>query len=340
MYNIAVFASGSGTNAENIVRTFHDGSLLRVSIVLTDHADAGVRARMDALGVPSEYVTPAVWRNEPQKVVDMLRQRDIDLVVLAGFMRLVSPEIVNAYPDRIINIHPALLPAYGGKGMWGHHVHEAVIAAGETESGVTVHYVDAQYDHGAILMQQRVEVTPDDTPATLEAKIHQAEYDLFPRAIVAALHKIPPHNEASGISLAKTPSAPPPPLPEQQKPKSVDSQWAEVLHMDYDPQRELPAEQHTETATSTPPATPEQPPMPPTYLVLSILATLLCCFIPGVVAIIFSSRISNLYFQGQYEAAERASRQTQLWIIISFCLGVLSATLYVPMLLVRGAIGM
>lgn len=354
MYNIAIFASGSGTNAENIVKTFHDGTLLRVQVVLTDHADAGVCARMERLGVPVEYVPPGVWKNEPEEVVALLRRRNIDMVVLAGFMRLVSPVIVDAFPHRILNLHPALLPAYGGKGMWGHHVHEAVIANGESESGVTVHYVDAEYDHGEILMQQVVSVTPDDTPETLEAKIHQAEYELFPRAIAEALNRMtpPPLDGDTSEHKAKPAAVPPAFPPEVPAERSVDSQWAEVLHMDFDPAmaKERPPH-HSSRENATPPRTPgadnptaqrpaELPPMPPTYLVLSILATILCCFVPGVIAIIFSSRISNLYYQGDYAGAERASRQTQIWIIVSFCLGVLSATLYLPMLLIRGAAGL
>ena len=138
MYKIAIFASGSGTNAENIIKTFHGGNLLRVVKVYTDVADAGVIERLRPYGVETEYVEPRVWRQDPGLVVDALRAEGVDLVVLAGFMRLVDKRIVEAFPRRILNLHPALLPAYGGKGMYGHHVHEAVIAAGEKKSGVTV----------------------------------------------------------------------------------------------------------------------------------------------------------------------------------------------------------
>lgn len=353
MHNIAILASGSGTNAENIVRTFNQGTLLRVVLVITDQPDAGVIQRMAALGVPTQYIPGPVWRKNPEEVVQCLRSHNVDFVVLAGFMRLIAPQIVEAYPNRILNIHPALLPAYGGKGMYGHHVHEAVIAAGETESGVTVHYVDTQYDHGNILMQERVEIIPEDTPATLEEKIHRVEYSLYPRAIAEALRRldnmtpppIPPApntppdpniGEPTEVAPEKcTPAQPPTPTPPAM---SADQQWAEALHIPYTPQ--------PEGLTPPPPIPPTQPaaapqptpdtarePMPNNWFVLAIIATLVCCFVPGVIAIIYSSRVSNLYYQGDIEGARRASSRAELWIIISFCLGVLSATLYLPMML-------
>ncbi len=344
MYNIAILASGSGTNAENIAKTFNQGMLLRVRLVLTDHADAGVIERMRPLGVETRYVEPAVWRNEPQQVVDMLNAQGIDLVVLAGFMRFVSPVIVDAFPQRIINIHPALLPAYGGKGMWGHHVHEAVIAAGEKQSGVTVHYVDDKYDHGEILMQDTVEVTPEDTPETLEQKIHRVEYSLYPRAIVEAIRRLG-ENEGSKEEAAA-----------EAKP-SVDEMWAETLKVDYDPatavtpppipqpsaSQAVPPNAGTVPPTAQrqtpPPATAAVEPMPQSYLAAAIIVTLLCCFIPGVLAIVFSSRVSSKYYAGDIEGARRASRLAQIWIIVSFCLGVLSTTLYLPYMIVASAFG-
>lgn len=190
MHNIVILASGSGTNAENIIKRFQGGDLLETSLVITDHADAGVVERVRPYGVESIYIPGKEWRENPGKIVGILQARNPSLIILAGFMRLVAKEIVDAFPGRILNLHPALLPAYGGKGMWGHHVHEAVIAAGEKESGVTVHYIDENYDRGRILMQEHVDIEPGETPATLEAKIHQAEYRLYPRAIEEALRRI------------------------------------------------------------------------------------------------------------------------------------------------------
>lgn len=374
MFSLAILASGSGTNAENIVRTFQDGSLLRVKLIITDHEDAGVIERMKPFGIKTIYIPGKVWRQEPQNIADILRAHGIDLVVLAGFMRLVAQPIVEAFPHRIINIHPALLPAYGGKGMWGHHVHEAVIAAGEKRSGVTVHYVDTQYDHGQIIMQDYVDIFPEDTAETLEAKIHQVEYSLYPRAIVEVLRRLtpPPMPSKGPIDLEKhEPAAPvPPPLPDNapeasvdeeqpreevvidtetpaEQPRDIDEQWADALQIkNYSPATPPPLPAHPEPTYSPNAAAPgnggEAPtePMPDNYFVLSIVVTLLCCFIPGIIAVLFSSRVSNLYYQGNIEASRRASRNAQIWIIVSFCLGVLSATLYLPYLIVANALGL
>jgi phosphoribosylglycinamide formyltransferase-1 len=181
--HIAILASGSGTNAENIIRRFATSTEAEVSLVISNKSDAMALTRAERLGVETLYVSNDDFARQPQKVIDALRSRNIDLVVLAGFMRKIHDEIVAAYPGRILNIHPSLLPAYGGKGMWGHHVHEAVIAAGEKRSGATVHLVSEQIDGGAIVMQGEVEVTANDTAQTLEAKVHAVEYELYPRAI-------------------------------------------------------------------------------------------------------------------------------------------------------------
>lgn len=363
MYNIAILASGSGTNAENIVRTFNQGSLLRVVLVITDQPDAGVAARMEPFGIPVKYIPGPVWRKEPQQIVALLRENDIDLVVLAGFMRLIAAPIVEAFPGRILNIHPALLPAYGGKGMYGHHVHEAVIAAGEKQSGVTVHYVDEHYDHGTIVLQETVDITPDDTPATLEQKIHTLEYSIYPRAIVKALDNLnmmtpPPVPDVEPVTVqhpaeeqtvnlnvedvepskVENVGAPvPPPAPPAPPANDVNTLWAEALHMPYTPPQ-TPQGVPTQTpppAFNTPQATalPAEP-MPRNWFLLSVLVTILCCFIPGILAIIYSTRVSNLYYKGDIEGSRRASRNAEIWIIVSFCLGVLSATLYMPMTIV------
>jgi phosphoribosylglycinamide formyltransferase-1 len=191
--NIAIFASGNGSNAENIIRAFQNSSMVNVELVVSNKPEAFVLSRAQRLGVDTLYISNQDFRENPQQVIAMLQQRDIQLVVLAGFMIKIHDEIVAAYPNRILNIHPSLLPAYGGKGMWGHHVHEAVIAARETESGATVHFVSEHIDAGAIVMQGRVEVTPQDTPETLEAKVHAVEYDIYPRAILQVL------NDCSGV---------------------------------------------------------------------------------------------------------------------------------------------
>lgn len=325
MTNIAIFASGSGTNAENIARIFNEGSRIRVALVVTNRRNAGVIARMEGLGVPVEYVPNSVWDNEPEKVVALMRDRGIDLIVLAGFMHFVSPVIVEAYRGRILNIHPSLLPAYGGKGMYGHYVHEAVVAAGEKESGVTVHYVTEEMDKGEIVMQERVEVTADDTPETLEAKIHPVEYSLYPRAIVKAVERI----ESEGQQL--------PPEP----PATVEQEWAEVLHLNYDPSKaEVPPPVPTPKPAQAPvaqapaqPASPADEPMPPAWLLWSVLATLFCCTAAGIVAIVYSSQVSSRYWRGDIEGARRASRRAEAWIIASVVVGVALNAFWLPLML-------
>lgn len=334
MIKIAVFASGSGTNAENIARLFNEGNRIRVSLVVTNRRNAGVIARMKPLGVETVYEPNSVWDTNPQAIVDLLRSSGIDLIVLAGFMHYVSPVIINAFPGRVINIHPSLLPAYGGKGMWGHHVHEAVIAAGEKRSGVTVHYVTEEVDGGEIIMQQEVEITPADTAATLEAKIHPIEYELYPRAIARVCERL---ESTQATGRPTPPEVPVPPEPTQEE------AWAQTLKVEFDSEEadrrrheaEKRAEEAARRAQTAMPPQPQRnedvPPMPPTNLVWSVLVTLFCC-VAGIVAIVFSTMVSSRYYAGDYEGAVRASRRSEIWIVVSFVLGVLINTLLMPIM--------
>lgn len=193
MMNIAVFASGSGTNAENMMTRFRSSDTARVALVLSDHTDAFVLTRAARFGVPAATFSAKEFRQDiwsgtgtvsglftsgeaiPKTLSGLLERFDIHIIVLAGFLLKVPPYLLDRYPRRVLNIHPALLPAYGGKGMHGMHVHEAVITAGEKESGITIHLCDEQYDHGTILHQSRCTITPEDTPESLAAKIHLLE---------------------------------------------------------------------------------------------------------------------------------------------------------------------
>lgn len=180
---IAVFASGNGSNAENIIRYFRGTDRgAEVALVVTNKADAGVIGRAGRLGVDCRVMTAAEIRDQ-QTLVPLLESYGIDLIVLAGFLLMVPQFLISRYPDRIINIHPALLPKFGGKGMYGRHVHEAVVAAGERESGITVHFVSEKYDEGRIIAQVSTAVSPSDTAADLETKIHRLEQENFPRII-------------------------------------------------------------------------------------------------------------------------------------------------------------
>ena len=182
MKNLVIFASGSGSNAENIIRYFATKPDFCVKKIYCNVPGAYVLERARQLQVPACVFTREEFRN-PDKLLRRLQDEGTDFIVLAGFLWLVPPCITAAYPNRIVNIHPALLPAYGGKGMYGHHVHEAVLAAGEQQSGITIHYVNDRYDSGDIIFQATCPVLPDDTPNTLAARVHELEYRHFPRVI-------------------------------------------------------------------------------------------------------------------------------------------------------------
>ena len=188
MKKIAIFASGSGSNAENIINYFKNDTENVVKIVFCNKPDAYVLERAKRLSVPT-FVFGREEFSHSDLVLNELKRLDIDLIVLAGFLWKVPDAIINAYPDRVINIHPALLPSYGGKGMYGMKVHEAVIAAGEKESGITIHHVNNHYDEGAIIFQAKCEIVPGDTPETLATKVHALEYEYFPRVIKELLEK-------------------------------------------------------------------------------------------------------------------------------------------------------
>lgn len=189
MKNIAVFASGSGTNAENLIRYFERSDTARVTLLLSNKPEAYALIRARKLGVPARVFGRDDFYGS-DRVLEKLREARIDYVVLAGFLWLVPPAIVDAYRGRIVNIHPALLPGYGGKGMYGGRVHEAVIAAGERESGITIHRVNEVFDSGDTLFQARVAVEPGDTPESLAAKVHELEYKHFPSVVEAEIRKL------------------------------------------------------------------------------------------------------------------------------------------------------
>lgn len=189
MKNIAILVSGSGTNMENIAHRFRGSDSIRISLVISDNADAYALTRAANLGIGSRVVSRKQLR-ETGTLAHLLQAENIDFVVLAGFLSLIPPDVTRVYESRIVNIHPALLPKYGGKGMYGMRVHEAVIAAGEKESGITIHYVNEHYDEGAVIAQFRTDVTPDDTPDTLAVKIHELEYRHYPEVIERELSKL------------------------------------------------------------------------------------------------------------------------------------------------------
>lgn len=181
MRRIAILASGSGSNAENINTWFSGSKLAKVSLILTDNPHAFVLDRAQRMGIEALVFTPAELRSGI--VLATLQSKKIDFVVLSGFLKLIPVALVEAYRGKIINIHPALLPKFGGKGMYGDRVHKAVVDAGETESGITIHYVNEHYDEGHIVFQAKCPVSIDDTPETVAQKVHALEYAHYPRVI-------------------------------------------------------------------------------------------------------------------------------------------------------------
>ena len=186
--NIAIFASGGGTNCENIIRYFKDSVEVCTALVVSNKAEAPVLGKALKLGVPVQVVTKAEL-NDEAVMVPLLQQYAIDFIVLAGFLPLVPDFLIEAFPRRIVNIHPSLLPKFGGKGMWGHHVHEAVKAAGETETGMTVHWVTPVCDGGDIIAQYRVALSPEDSADTISEKEHALEMKYYPLVILRALNE-------------------------------------------------------------------------------------------------------------------------------------------------------
>lgn len=189
MTKVAIFVSGSGTNCENIIRYFKDSEEVRIRLVVSNKADAYALVRAQNQGVPTAVITKQDF-NDQEKMTSLLKEYEIEFIVLAGFLLIVPDFLIEAYDRRMINIHPALLPKYGGKGMWGHHVHEAIKVAGETETGMTVHWVSDVCDGGEIIAQFSTPLSPDDTPDDIAHKEHLLEMEHFPRVIEEIISNI------------------------------------------------------------------------------------------------------------------------------------------------------
>ena len=184
--NVAVFVSGGGTNCENLIRYFQHSETVNIALVVSNKADAYALVRAERFDIPTTVV-PKAELNNPDVMMPLMQRYDIQFIVLAGFLPLVPDYLIDAYPRRIINLHPALLPKFGGKGMWGHHVHEAVKAAGEKETGMTVHYVTPVCDGGEIIAQYRTALSPNDSVDDIAEKEHQLEMEFFPKVLEEVL---------------------------------------------------------------------------------------------------------------------------------------------------------
>lgn len=187
--NIAIFASGAGSNAQKIIDYFRNNAAVKIALIVCNNPEAGVLSIASKETIPSLLIKKKKFYDEDAYIPD-LKQYDISFIVLAGFLWKVPSNLINQYPNSIVNIHPALLPKYGGKGMYGNKVHEAVITANEKESGITIHYVDEVYDHGNIIFQATCPVEEKDTPVSLAKKVHQLEHRYYPE-IIAGLIKAP-----------------------------------------------------------------------------------------------------------------------------------------------------
>lgn len=189
MTNIAIFVSGSGTNCENIIRHFTDSKDVKIALVLSNRSDAYALVRAEKYNIPTVVLPKTDFYKEDQ-LLGLMQTYAIDFIVLAGFLLMIPDFLIHAYNRRMVNLHPALLPKFGGKGMYGHHVHEAVKAAGETETGMTVHWVSSICDGGEIIAQYRTLINPEDTPDDIAAKEHILEQKYFPTVIEQVLQSL------------------------------------------------------------------------------------------------------------------------------------------------------
>lgn len=187
MKRMALFASGAGSNVLNIIKHFKNKEQIEIALVLTNNPKAGVIRKCEEQGVPLIYLSKKGF-SQPHTLLQILEGFSLDLIVLAGFLLKIPSELVEKYPNRIINIHPALLPNYGGKGMYGMHVHRAVKEAGETESGISIHYVNEHYDQGALIFQAKTKLLPTDSPQDIAQKVQALESLHFPNTIERLLH--------------------------------------------------------------------------------------------------------------------------------------------------------
>lgn len=186
MKRIVLFASGSGSNVENIVHYFHNESNVTITAVLANKRDAKVLDRCNNLNINCLYFNRVAFYSS-DCILDILKTFNPDLIVLAGFLWKIPEKIIKNFPNKIVNIHPALLPKYGGKGMYGMKVHQAVKENKETETGITIHYVNENYDEGAIIHQAKTEILPEDSVETIAQKVHELEYVHFPETIAKLL---------------------------------------------------------------------------------------------------------------------------------------------------------
>ena len=183
MKNVAIFASGEGTNAENLFNYFNNDKRVKIKLVVTNSDTAGVVARAEKYKKNIQIISRTALYEYTSQIIEFLQTEKIDIIVLAGFLLKIPEAFIKAFPNQIINIHPALLPKHGGKGMYGMNIHKAVIENKDSQSGITIHYVNEEYDKGEIILQAKCDVDENETPESLASKIRKLEFEYFPKAI-------------------------------------------------------------------------------------------------------------------------------------------------------------
>lgn len=181
--NLAVFASGAGTNFQNLYKEFKKDDLIELKLLISNNSNSGAIAFANENNIENYHISSKTHIEHQQEIINILKKNKIDLIALAGYMKKLSAGLINEFKDRILNLHPALLPKFGGKGMYGMNVHKAVIDSGEKNTGATVHLVNEDYDKGKILLQEKIEIERSDTAESIAKKVHQLEYKIYPIAI-------------------------------------------------------------------------------------------------------------------------------------------------------------
>ena len=347
MKKIAILASGSGSNAVGLASLFNEGNRVRVSLVLSDRENAPVLESMSALVVDARHPPREMWSEAPDAVLSVLKDREIDIVVVDGFGPLLPRQLIDAYPNAFLSVFPSLTPADSAGVRDIVEVQREVIAEGDELAGSVVCRVEDPDSTGTVLFKETCPAGSD--PVELAARVAEMSKSLLPRAVVALIRgnaapamppAVPHVNEALPPEVPSSDEVPP--VPPVSPSADVDRQWAEALKVKYDPERVVPPAIPGQPVASgsasggngsAPGENDDRPPMPPSYIVWAVLSTVLCCFIPGIVAIIYSSQVTSRYYNGDYEGARRSSRNAEIWIIISFVLGVLSSTLYLPFMM-------
>lgn len=345
MKKIAILSSGRAPFASGLVPLFNEGNRVRTVLALSDKDNAPFLQEMLSEGVESLYFPEVVWNASPNDILEVLRAREVDMIIVDGFYSLIPKTIIDAYPSQILSILPSLSPAdsVGCKDIV--EVQRRVISDGASLAGAVVCRVDDPDGTGRVVDKAECEAGTD--PVALARRVSQLASSLLPKVIVNVSRET---NASIPEDIKVTPSP--------------DRRWAEALKMEYDPSKiQQPASPSapfgrapvTPLSSGGVPGSPlsssggvpgssaenngdERPPMPKSYIVWSVLVTVLCCFIPGILAIIFSSQVTSKYYAGDYEGSARASRNAEIWIIVSFVLGVLSSTLYLPFMFISGSI--